>query len=187
MGRRTELKKKGMHDSRKTQESPLIAFQAFPTSRVRPRCPRVKNRAFLPTRHFLLCVSVPLWFNLEYEITSKSPFPPRAAHDILFLLVPDQRLGIILSRFFGIALPERKEGRMSLRMRVHDKEPIGLALRRFKKLIERSGMQKELRARQHYEKPSELRRRARLRREKAARKAYEKTSGFAPPSGPGGF
>ena len=33
---------------------------------------------------------------------------------------------------------------MTLRMRVHDKEPIGLALRRFKKLIERSGMQKEL-------------------------------------------
>ena len=68
---------------------------------------------------------------------------------------------------------------MSLRMRVHDKEPIGLALRRFKKLIERSGMQKELRAHQHYEKPSELRRRARLRKEKAARKAREKT-------GPGG-
>src|SRR5438445_9765749 len=66
-------------------------------------------------------------------------------------------------------------GRMSLRMRVHDKEPIGLALRRFKKLIERSGMQKELRAHQHYEKPSELRRRARLRKEKAARKAREKT------------
>ena len=56
-----------------------------------------------------------------------------------------------------------KGGGMTLRMRVHDKEPIGLALRRFKKLIERSGMQKELRAHQHYEKPSELRRRARLR------------------------
>jgi small subunit ribosomal protein S21 len=65
-------------------------------------------------------------------------------------------------------------GRMSLRMRVHDKEPISLALRRFKKLIERSGMQKELRSHQHYEKPSELRRRARLRKEKAARKAREK-------------
>ena len=42
-----------------------------------------------------------------------------------------------------------------------------------KKLIERSGMQKELRAHQHYEKPSEVRRRARLRKEKAARKAQE--------------
>ncbi len=60
---------------------------------------------------------------------------------------------------------------MGLRMRVHDRESIGLALRRFKKLIERSGMQKELRSRQHYEKPSELRRRAQLRKVKAARKA----------------
>ena len=34
---------------------------------------------------------------------------------------------------------------MPLRMRVHDREPIGLALRRFKKLLERSGIQKELR------------------------------------------
>jgi small subunit ribosomal protein S21 len=64
---------------------------------------------------------------------------------------------------------------MSLRMRVHDKEPIGLALRRFKKLLERSGMQKELRARQHYEKPCELRRRDRLRKQKAAHKARLKT------------
>ena len=59
---------------------------------------------------------------------------------------------------------------MTLRMRVHEREPIGLALRRFKKLLERSGMQKELRAHQNYEKPSELRRRARLRKEKAIRK-----------------
>jgi len=56
-------------------------------------------------------------------------------------------------------------------MRVHDREPIGLALRRFKKLIERSGLQKELRKRAHYEKPCELRRRAKLRKESAIRKA----------------
>ncbi|HZU35022.1 MAG TPA: 30S ribosomal protein S21 [Gemmataceae bacterium] len=58
---------------------------------------------------------------------------------------------------------------MTLRMRVHDREPIALALRRFKKLLERSGMQKELRARRHYEKPCELRRRAYLRKRKMAR------------------
>lgn len=62
---------------------------------------------------------------------------------------------------------------MTLRMRVHDREPIGSALRRFKKLIERSGMQKEVRSRQHYEKPCEVRRRARLRKIKSARKARE--------------
>ena len=62
---------------------------------------------------------------------------------------------------------------MPLRMRVHDREPIGMALRRFKKLIERSGMHKELRARQHYEKPCEQRRRSQLRKQKSARKAQE--------------
>jgi small subunit ribosomal protein S21 len=59
---------------------------------------------------------------------------------------------------------------MSLRMRVHEREPIGMALRRLKKLLERSGMLKELRKRSHYEKPSEVRRRAKLRKQSAIRK-----------------
>jgi small subunit ribosomal protein S21 len=60
---------------------------------------------------------------------------------------------------------------MPLRMRVHDREPIGLALRRFKKLLERSGIQKELRKRKYYEKPCEARRRSELRRQSSIRKA----------------
>ena len=60
---------------------------------------------------------------------------------------------------------------MGLRMRVHDREPIGAALRRFKKLIERSGMKAELRAHEYYEKPCEARRRQELRRQQAIRKA----------------
>ena len=59
---------------------------------------------------------------------------------------------------------------MPLRMRVHDREPIAAALRRFKKLLERSGLTKELRKRKHYEKPCEERRRAKLRKESAIRK-----------------
>jgi small subunit ribosomal protein S21 len=59
---------------------------------------------------------------------------------------------------------------MPLRMRVHDREPVGAALRRFKKLIERSGLVKELRKRRHYEKPCEVRRRAKLRKQSAIRK-----------------
>jgi len=47
---------------------------------------------------------------------------------------------------------------MPLRMRIHDREPIGAALRRFKKLLERSGLTKEFRKRKYYEKPSEARR-----------------------------
>ncbi|MBI2807955.1 MAG: 30S ribosomal protein S21 [Planctomycetes bacterium] len=60
---------------------------------------------------------------------------------------------------------------MSLRMRVHDREPIGMALRRFKKLLERSGLTKELRKRKHYEKPCEARRRAEMRKKSNIRKA----------------
>jgi small subunit ribosomal protein S21 len=56
-------------------------------------------------------------------------------------------------------------------MRVHDREPIGAALRRFKKLLERSGVTKELRKRKYYEKPCEARRRATLRKRAAIRKA----------------
>lgn len=59
---------------------------------------------------------------------------------------------------------------MTLRMRVHDREPIGAALRRFKKLLERSGLTKELRKRKHYEKPCEVRRRAELRKKSTIRK-----------------
>ena len=58
-----------------------------------------------------------------------------------------------------------------MRMRVHEREHIGAALRRFKKLLERSGMKGELRAHEYYEKPSEARRRQELRRQKAIRKA----------------
>jgi small subunit ribosomal protein S21 len=60
---------------------------------------------------------------------------------------------------------------MALKMRLHEREPIGLALRRFKKLLERSGLTKELRKRRHYEKPCEIRRRAVLRKQSAIRKA----------------
>ena len=69
---------------------------------------------------------------------------------------------------------------MPLRMRVHDREPIGLALRRFKKLLERSGIQKELRKRKYYEKPCEARRRAELRKQSAIRKARTAVCGWYP-------
>ncbi len=40
-------------------------------------------------------------------------------------------------------------------------EPLEKALRRFKKKIEREGILKQLKARKHYEKPSEQKRRKR--------------------------
>jgi small subunit ribosomal protein S21 len=56
-------------------------------------------------------------------------------------------------------------------MRIYDREPIGAALRRFRKLLERSGQTKELRKREHYEKPCDVRRRAEQRKQNAIRKA----------------
>ncbi len=55
-------------------------------------------------------------------------------------------------------------------MRVRDRESIQEAVRRFRKLVERSGLKKEMRRREHYEKPSETKRRARLRAERRARR-----------------
>ena len=60
---------------------------------------------------------------------------------------------------------------MGLRMRVHDREPIGAALRRFKKLVERSGLKRELRAHEYYEKPCEARGRKEAKRQSTMKKA----------------
>jgi len=56
---------------------------------------------------------------------------------------------------------------MSVRMRLYPQERIGAALRRFKRLLERSGVKKEIRKHEYYVKPCELRRRAALRRLRA--------------------
>jgi len=57
-----------------------------------------------------------------------------------------------------------------VRLIVRDRESIQEAVRRFRKLVERSGIKKEMRRREYYEKPSEIRRRARLRAERRSRK-----------------
>lgn len=46
-----------------------------------------------------------------------------------------------------------------LRVQVTDNEPLEKALKKLKKKIEREGILKVLKARKHYEKPSEKRRR----------------------------
>ena len=52
---------------------------------------------------------------------------------------------------------------------VRDRETIQEAVRRFRKLVERSGIKKEMRRREYYEQPSEVRRRSRLRRARRTR------------------
>lgn len=54
---------------------------------------------------------------------------------------------------------------------VREKETIQEAVRRFRKLVERSGIKKEMRRREYYEKPSDMDRRARRRAERRARMA----------------
>lgn len=57
-----------------------------------------------------------------------------------------------------------------VKLRVREKESIQEAVRRFRKLVERSGIKKEMRRKEYYEKPSDSRRRARLRAERRARR-----------------
>jgi len=58
-----------------------------------------------------------------------------------------------------------------VKLTLREKESVQEAVRRFRKLVERSGIKKEMRKREYYEKPSETRRRARLRAERRARRS----------------
>jgi len=44
-------------------------------------------------------------------------------------------------------------------VRVRDNEPFEVALRRFKRICEKSGVLSEIRRREHYEKPNSVRKR----------------------------
>ncbi len=57
-----------------------------------------------------------------------------------------------------------------VKLLVRDKESIQEAVRRFRKLVERSEIKKEMRRREYYEKPSETNRRARLRAERRSKR-----------------
>jgi small subunit ribosomal protein S21 len=58
-----------------------------------------------------------------------------------------------------------------VKLRVRSGESIQEAVRRFRKLCERSGLRKEMRRKAYYEKPSERRRREELKRLRKARQA----------------
>ena len=55
-------------------------------------------------------------------------------------------------------------------IRVRDHEPIDIAIRRFKRLVEREGILTEMRKRTEFEKPSDRNKRAKA----AAKKRYAK-------------
>lgn len=56
-----------------------------------------------------------------------------------------------------------------VKLRLRERETVQEAVRRFRKLVEHSGIKKEMRRREFFEKPSERRRRARRRAERKAR------------------
>lgn len=64
-----------------------------------------------------------------------------------------------------------RQGGNVVKLTLRDRESVQEAVRRFRKLVERSGIKKEMRRREYYEKPSETKRRARLRAERRARRA----------------
>ena len=57
-----------------------------------------------------------------------------------------------------------------VKLTLRDRESAQEAVRRFRKLVERSGVKKEIRIREFYEKPSETKRRARLRAQRRGRR-----------------
>jgi small subunit ribosomal protein S21 len=63
-----------------------------------------------------------------------------------------------------------------VKLTLRDKESAQEAVRRFRKLVERSGIKKEMRVREFYEKPSEIKRRARLRAQRRSRRERQLAS-----------
>jgi small subunit ribosomal protein S21 len=60
---------------------------------------------------------------------------------------------------------------MGVRIVLAEKEPISAALRRFKKLLERSGLTRDLRRQGSFQKPTEIRRRKKFKKRFKARLA----------------
>lgn len=68
-----------------------------------------------------------------------------------------------------------KGGLLVVKLRLRDNESVNEAVRRFRKLVEHAGVKKEMRKREFYEKPSDIRRRDRRRAEMRARRANQPT------------
>jgi small subunit ribosomal protein S21 len=63
-------------------------------------------------------------------------------------------------------LPKRPKEDCVVKLRLRENEHIAEAVKRFRKLVEHAGIKKEMRRREYYEKPSEIKRRASRRIER---------------------
>ena len=70
----------------------------------------------------------------------------------------------------GLSQTHSDVGIRMVKLTVRERESIQEAVRRFRKLVERSGIKKEMRRREFFEKPSETKRRARLRAERRTKR-----------------
>lgn len=61
---------------------------------------------------------------------------------------------------------------MAVKIVLRERESVQEAVRRFRKIVDRSGLKREVRSREHYEKPSDVKRKARNR---AIRRAQAQT------------
>jgi small subunit ribosomal protein S21 len=52
---------------------------------------------------------------------------------------------------------------VTVKIVLRERESIQEAVRRFRKIVDRSGLKREVRSREHYEKPSDVKRKARNR------------------------
>ena len=52
---------------------------------------------------------------------------------------------------------------MTVKVVLRERESIQEAVRRFRKIVDRSGLKREVRSREYYEKPSDVKRKARNR------------------------
>jgi small subunit ribosomal protein S21 len=92
-------------------------------------------------------------------------------------LVPEEKpvRGFCAEKWVGCWFHFQNPGGRVVKLTLRDKETAQEAVRRFRKLVERSGIKKEMRVREFYEKPSEIKRRARLRAQRRSRR--ERTFG----------
>ena len=61
---------------------------------------------------------------------------------------------------------------MTVKIMLRERESVQEAVRRFRKIVDRSGLKREVRSREYYEKPSDVKRKARNR---AIRRAQSRT------------
>ena len=95
----------------------------------------------------------------EHGQSHRVPVVPCRESGRVMPQVPPEILSKASKEVFGV-----------VKLTLRDKETAQGALRRFRKLVERSGIKKEIRIREFYEKPSETKRRARLRAQRRARR-----------------